>query len=490
MRLVIIWAATLIPCGVLFAMPPVSGVILTGSDSSLHVFWYHPRLHAYEQGVDRGAPESNLVPTDIPGQYTIAQKSSFSYMSFITRYRIKVNPEDVHPGLPGDQFSPFGYSVYFSDDDSLPLQPAALTGSNRLCGGVFCDSQWVDNTVGLLNIEGGEMWFGMDWADSTPAAPQIKCSVLDEPELRNLAGIMNGGAYAWIDIMYSPIYRNRFLSPFGVDTTVPYGWRRPIISDMRPDSFRICCYRPGGGDRLSQYTCGVDSLYLRLPFTDIDSIEIFACHDDRLEGSSLVLIFDRDRAMPIKAAAEYRQDGSPFEFDLIVDNLGREDLELTLGFDRARMEGPDRRIRLDGLGTVAIPFRGVISPSDSMEAMIVFRDRSGRYQPYLAAVPYPPPAHTDVDDRGQDQLPVSIGAYPNPCREKLIISIELPTRGVEVEIYNVTGQLVARMNAPAGGDIVWEARDSRGERSPAGIYFVRVQGLKGGAVTRKIVLLR
>jgi hypothetical protein len=290
--------------------------------------------------------------------------------------------------------------------------------------------------------------------------------------------------------MHCPIYRNRFLSPFAVDTMARCGWRRPVEFENSPDSFQVSCHRSRGINRLFHHVCEIDSLYLRLPFTDIDSVEISAFYDNRLEDSSLVLIFSQDRVMPIMATAEYVKDNSPFEFDLVVENSGPEGVELTLGYDSHRLESPESQMWLGGYETAVIPFHAQLTDSDSLELMIVIQDRFRRYHPYLATVPYPPQGHTDVDN-GSWELPVgSIKAYPNPCRERLVISPVFQSRSIEVEIYNVTGQLVNRLSSRSDGDIIWEARNSHGEKLPTGIYFVRVAGLKGGAWTRKIVLLQ
>jgi len=114
-----------------WASPPVSGGFMTGADSAVIVFWFHPEVHAYEQGIDGEFEESILSAGDVPGQYSMAQKAAFPFMSFIETYLIKIYGGDIVPSLPGDQFSPFGYSIYRNGDNGLPEAAPIRSGVNR-----------------------------------------------------------------------------------------------------------------------------------------------------------------------------------------------------------------------------------------------------------------------------------------------------------------------------------------------------------------------
>ena len=83
---------------------------------------------------------------------------------------------------------------------------------------------------------------------------------------------------------------------------------------------------------------------------------------------------------------------------------------------------------------------------------------------------------------------------PNPICGSARFAFALPRSGrVDLSVFDVAGRRVARVlsgDRSAGRyDILWEARDSRGVRLPAGVYFLRLEA-EGEAHARKVVLLR
>jgi hypothetical protein len=84
-------------------------------------------------------------------------------------------------------------------------------------------------------------------------------------------------------------------------------------------------------------------------------------------------------------------------------------------------------------------------------------------------------------------------AVPNPMRARAAISYRLEDgeRAV-LDVLSVTGRLVRRFDLAgrAGeGVVTWDGRDHTGRLTPAGIYFYRLAGAHGGAVTKKLVRL-
>jgi peptidase C25-like protein/flagellar hook capping protein FlgD len=91
-------------------------------------------------------------------------------------------------------------------------------------------------------------------------------------------------------------------------------------------------------------------------------------------------------------------------------------------------------------------------------------------------------------------LPHLQGNYPNPFNPITTISFSLPESAqVEMEIYNVKGQLVrilAQDEYSAGAhEIIWNGKDEAGKSVTSGIYYYRLNAA-GTVQTRKCVLLK
>lgn len=89
-------------------------------------------------------------------------------------------------------------------------------------------------------------------------------------------------------------------------------------------------------------------------------------------------------------------------------------------------------------------------------------------------------------------LPTLGAASPNPFRAGTTIPFQLGGRAnVQLEICDVTGRLVRRLDASGLQRLAWDGRDDAGTALPSGTYFMRL--VRGGrALTRtgKAVLLR
>ncbi|OYD16354.1 hypothetical protein CH333_03575 [candidate division WOR-3 bacterium JGI_Cruoil_03_44_89] len=83
---------------------------------------------------------------------------------------------------------------------------------------------------------------------------------------------------------------------------------------------------------------------------------------------------------------------------------------------------------------------------------------------------------------------------PNPFVNKTVIKYQLPTDcHVMVKIYDFAGRCVRQLlnaNKPSGYyKIIWDGRDNRGKKLPAGIYFCRLEARKF-TTTRRLTMLR
>ena len=89
----------------------------------------------------------------------------------------------------------------------------------------------------------------------------------------------------------------------------------------------------------------------------------------------------------------------------------------------------------------------------------------------------------------------AIGApYPNPAWDHVSLRLELPrTAPVDLSVYDLAGRLVRKLDAgsmAAGRHVLtWDARDTRGYRVRAGIYFVRIR-TASATFQRAVVLVR
>lgn len=84
--------------------------------------------------------------------------------------------------------------------------------------------------------------------------------------------------------------------------------------------------------------------------------------------------------------------------------------------------------------------------------------------------------------------------YPNPFNPKTTIEYTLAARAeVGVGIYDAAGSLVVRLaegtREPGTHRVEWDGRDAHGKAVGSGVYFYRLEGVKGIA-PRKMVLLK
>ena len=103
---------------------------------------------------------------------------------------------------------------------------------------------------------------------------------------------------------------------------------------------------------------------------------------------------------------------------------------------------------------------------------------------------------TAVEETGEGIIKdaLSMANTPNPFNAVTTIRIDLPRAlHVALSVYDVSGKLVAtivdRRMTEGPHEIIWNARDERGETVDSGIYFCRL--VAGDFVqTKKMVLLR
>jgi len=76
---------------------------------------------------------------------------------------------------------------------------------------------------------------------------------------------------------------------------------------------------------------------------------------------------------------------------------------------------------------------------------------------------------------------------PNPARGQVRFALAPGSTGGTVNVYSVSGALVASVPVAAGGETVWDGRDRQSHALPSGVYLARVEG-RGPA--SKLLFLR
>ena len=96
----------------------------------------------------------------------------------------------------------------------------------------------------------------------------------------------------------------------------------------------------------------------------------------------------------------------------------------------------------------------------------------------------------DVADGTGGSLGASaaLRAWPNPARGRVSFRAPSAAPGAEVEIYAVTGRLVARVPLHAAGHAEWDGRDRHGRAAPSGVYLARMTGAPRDMASKFLLL--
>jgi len=95
------------------------------------------------------------------------------------------------------------------------------------------------------------------------------------------------------------------------------------------------------------------------------------------------------------------------------------------------------------------------------------------------------------EDAVQSPTPViAISTWPMPFKDAINIRIDSKELSkYNLEIFNLKGQLVNKLQTQGKNDALWDGKDLRGKDLPAGIYFLRA-GSDQAFSTQKIIKLR
>ena len=85
-------------------------------------------------------------------------------------------------------------------------------------------------------------------------------------------------------------------------------------------------------------------------------------------------------------------------------------------------------------------------------------------------------------------LSVALNVSPNPFSERTVVSYSLRAGStVRVVVADPAGRIVRRLSGTATS-ATWDGRNDAGQRVPAGVYFVRVEGQSFRAVARALMI--
>jgi hypothetical protein len=81
-----------------------------------------------------------------------------------------------------------------------------------------------------------------------------------------------------------------------------------------------------------------------------------------------------------------------------------------------------------------------------------------------------------VGDPAGGRPSASLRILPNPAHGRVRFALPAGATSGIVNVYSVSGALVARVPVAAGGEAVWEGRDRASRPLPSGVYLARVEG--------------
>jgi hypothetical protein len=216
-----------------------------------------------------------------------------------------------------------------------------------------------------------------------------------------------------------------------------------------------------GTDRWTQFTCNLfgcpeTPVWLDTPLT------LFASHDASIDtGTQSYSIYVTNAGSPLTGARVC---------------LWKRDDVYEVG-------------ETGGDGLVAF----TISPADSGDMMVTVTKNG--YLPYLATTWV---SEADAGVSPWTVAPLSMMVLPNPASGSVSVTYALPgTRstagGAFIEIYDARGRQVSSIpveeTTSSYNTVTWDGRSHRGDRVPAGIYFLKISN-GNDTISTKFVFLR
>ncbi|MDD4051948.1 MAG: T9SS type A sorting domain-containing protein [candidate division Zixibacteria bacterium] len=479
--------------GTALGASPVAGGFMTGKDSAVYVYWFHPETQVWEQGIDDDGTAFDVFPAFEPGFCSMAQRISLPNFSFVTTFSERLYLGDHYPEFPGNQFSPFGFSVYLEGDDSLPARIPILSDRDSLLPENVAGDGWMYHRVDISDLTGDNLWFSHDWDYDTPTAPEIKALRIPVAAATNKIGTGPEGDRQWNGLEYLLVFQYRFLTLIAPDVDTDGAWRK-AGTGTGPEGFLITRYASGDDKATNEWCSSADTLLQRLPDGPTDSVSIRAGCDGETGEDALTLAFDPARVLPITVEAdcgEYDSSSGVCECILSVISASLDTVELLAGYDWRHVQIPSKRITIPPSGTVAVSATISQSAAGSRRQAILLEDAGRPRYPYLIIVECQSSGHTAVETAPENHGSKTIlSVCPNPVTSAGMIRLRTATSQGRIEIFNILGQRVAGLPVNPGGETVWDERDERGRLLPSGVYLVRLVEGRGLPATARVIIVR
>jgi len=99
-------------------------------------------------------------------------------------------------------------------------------------------------------------------------------------------------------------------------------------------------------------------------------------------------------------------------------------------------------------------------------------------------------SYNSIEDEIFPEAP-SVSFYPNPFAHSLTISFSTPygyLENIKIEIYNVKGRLIMKLDISTENETQWDGRDRYGNVVCNGLYLIRIES-KDVNVIKKVLKL-
>ena len=154
--------------------------------------------------------------------------------------------------------------------------------------------------------------------------------------------------------------------------------------------------------------------------------------------------------------------------------------------------GPKQGLSTDGTPMLLIP----VTPRDDYEGLLTLESLTLANR-QAQVVPVQLGTISQAITKGM-LAPIAyalVGNAPNPFNPTTTISYHVPQQAhITLTVYNLLGQEVVRLvdeaQAPGRYQVVWNARNARGQQAASGIYLYRLNSSSGYSEVKRMTLLK
>lgn len=118
-------------------------------------------------------------------------------------------------------------------------------------------------------------------------------------------------------------------------------------------------------------------------------------------------------------------------------------------------------------------------------------------QAYLVACRINSVTYGDVPSANNDEITqtipdIKLNATPNPSQYNFVIYYEIPLKyqKVQLQIFNMRGQIVRDVSVQDTGNFLWNCKDMNDIKVPSGLYFIKIKTSDGLGRVIKITVIK